>query len=130
MKDNFAFHLAVHEACRKDDRFAPQAYAFLCDALEHTVKMLGREESESRHVTGQEILAGWRDLAVLEFGPMANVVMREWGIRRSEDVGAMVYNFIGIGYFGKNETDSIEDFSDGVDLLEALGRPFQRAALE
>lgn len=127
MKDSFAFQIAVHEACRKDTRYAREAYAFLCDALAHTVTMLGREDSENRHVTGQEILAGWRDLAVNEFGPMANVVMREWGVQRSEDVGAMVYNFISLGYFGKNETDSIDDFTDGVDMVEALARPYARS---
>lgn len=125
MKDSFAFQIAVFEACRRDPRFARQAYAFLCDVLEHTVRMLGREEAESRHVSGPEMLAGWRDLAVLEFGPMATVVMREWGVASSEDVGAMVFNFINIGYFGKNETDRIEDFSDGVDMMQSLGGSFR-----
>jgi len=125
MKETFAFQIASHEARRRDSRFAHEAYGFLCDVLEHTVKMLGRDEAESRHVSGPELLAGWRDLAMLEFGPMAGVVMREWGVRCSEDVGAMVFNFINIGYFGKNETDHIEDFSDGVNMEEALQKPFQ-----
>ncbi|MFZ4763836.1 MAG: Minf_1886 family protein [Roseimicrobium sp.] len=125
MKDSFAFHLAVHQACLRDTRYAREAYRFLCDALDHTVKMLGRAESGSRHVTGQELLAGWRDLAVMQFGPMATWVMGEWGIHRSEDVGAMVYNLIVLRYFGKNESDSIDDFSDGVDMEEALSKPFQ-----
>ena len=130
MKDSFAFQLAVHEVCRKDPRFSPQAYVFLCEALEHTAKMLDRAEGESRHVTGQEYMQGWRDLAILQFGPMAWFVMCEWGVTRSEDVGAMVYNFIEIGYFKKNDTDSIEDFADGVDLQATLKKPFIPARLE
>ena len=51
--------------------------------------------------------------------------MREWGVKCSEDVGAMVFHFINIGYFGRNETDRIEDFSDGVDMEEALRKSFQ-----
>lgn len=124
MKDLFAFQIAVHEACRKDPRYDSQAYAFLCETLDHTAQMQGKKESEDRHVTGQEIMQGWRDLAVQQFGPMAWYVMEQWGVTASEAVGAMVYNFIGIGYFRKNESDSIEDFSDGVDLREALSRPF------
>lgn len=127
MKDFLAFQLAVHEVCRKDSRFSPQAYGFLCEALEHTTKMLDRAEEDSRHVTGQELMQGWRDLAVLQFGPMAWFVMCEWGVIRSEDVGAMVYNFIEIGYFKKNDSDSIHDFSDGVDLQIALKKPFTPA---
>ena len=125
MQDNIAFQIAAHEARRRDPRFPREAYAFLCQVLEHTVTMLGREEAENRHVSGPELLAGWRDLALLEFGPMAKVVMREWGVTCSEDVGAMVFHFINIGYFGRNENDRIEDFSDGVDLAEALQKPFQ-----
>src|SRR4051812_31845128 len=124
MQEISDFHFAALEACRRDPRFAPEAYGFLCQALEHTVKMLGRDQAESRHVGGPELLAGWRDLAVLEFGPMAGVVMREWGVTCSEDVGAMVFHLINIRYFVRNETDRIEDFSDGVDMAEALQKPF------
>ena len=125
MQDTLAFQLAVLEACRRDPRFAHDAYDFLCRVLKHTVTLVGREESENRHVSGPELLAGWRDLAVREFGPMAHVVMREWGVKCSEDVGAMVFLFINIGFFGRNETDRIEDFSDGVDMEEALRKSFQ-----
>ncbi|HSJ04949.1 MAG TPA: Minf_1886 family protein, partial [Verrucomicrobium sp.] len=62
-----------------------------------------------------------------QFGPMAAFVIADWGLTCSEDVGNMVYNLIGVGYFGKNETDSVEDFSDGVALMEALNRPFRVA---
>lgn len=124
MKDNFAFQIAVLEACRRDPRFEREAYSFLCDVLEHTVKLQGREEAESRHVSGPELLAGWRDLAMKEFGPMASVVMQEWGVHCSENVGSMVFNFIEIGYFGKNDSDRIEDFSDGVDMIGALQAPY------
>lgn len=125
MKDTLAFHIAVREVRQRDPRFAAEAYAFLCDALEHTVKLLRREEAENRHVSGPELLAGFRDLALREFGPMALVVLREWGIMRSEDVGEMVYHFIRHGFFGKNETDRQEDFSDGISLEEELGKPFR-----
>jgi uncharacterized repeat protein (TIGR04138 family) len=39
----------------------------------------------------------------------------------------MVYNFIEIGYFKRNDSDSIHDFSDGVDLQTALKKPFTPA---
>jgi uncharacterized repeat protein (TIGR04138 family) len=119
-----AFGEAVRQVRAGDPRFAPQAYDFLCKALEHTVKALKREQAEDHHVTGPELLQGFRNLALHDFGPMAWLVMSEWGIRRSEDVGAMVYQLIAIRYFGRNETDSIEDFSDGVSMEEALTKPF------
>ncbi len=128
MKNSFAFQLAMHEVRRRDTRYAPEAYAFLFEALEHTVQKLGRHEQEDHHVAGPELLMGFRELAIQEFGPMAWYVMSDWGIRCSEDVGNMVYNFIEVSFFGKNENDKLEDFSDGVGLQEALCKPFQRQA--
>jgi uncharacterized repeat protein (TIGR04138 family) len=124
MKSDIAFHIAVRDVRERDPRFAPQAYDFLCESLEYTVKSLKRENAEDRHVTGPQLLVGFREKALLDFGPMAWTVMREWGVRCSEDVGTMVYNLINIGYFGKNETDSIEDFSDGISLKESLTKPY------
>ncbi len=125
MKDTLAFHIAVREARQRDPRFAPDAYVFLCESLEHTVKMLQRENLEDRHVSGPQLLAGFRDLAVRRFGPLAFFVLRDWGITASEHVGQMVYQFINLGYFGKNETDRIEDFADGIPLEEELARSFR-----
>lgn len=127
MKHESAFYIAVRDAQKRDPRYAVPGYVFLCDALAHTLKLIGREDAENRHVAGPELLAGFRDLALREFGPMALCVLRDWGITRSEDVGNMVYLLINAGYFGKNETDSIEDFSDGVSLEEALTKPFRPA---
>jgi uncharacterized repeat protein (TIGR04138 family) len=39
-------------------------------------------------------------------------------------VGNIVYNLIDCDYFGKMETDSIDDFKGGFDFEEALTRPF------
>ena len=119
------FHLAVHTVLKRDSRYPAPAYAFLCEALPFAVAMLGREDAEDRHVTGQELLKGFRAFAIQEFGPMALLVLNEWGITCSEDVGNMVYNLIDSKFFGKNDTDSIEDFSDGVPLSEALMAPYR-----
>lgn len=126
MKDHtLEFHLAVHSVLQRDDRYPVQAYAFLCEALPFSVALLNRQDEEDRHVTGQELLQGFRALAIQEFGPMALLVLNEWGITKSEDVGNMVYNLIATKFFGKNDTDSINDFSDGISLSEALTAPFR-----
>lgn len=125
MKDNFAFQLAVHQVQQRDTRYSVQGYAFICDSLAHTVRMLERDSKEDQHVAGPELLQGLRDLALDQFGPLALLVLNDWGIRCSEDVGNMVYNMIEVGYFGKNESDRLEDFSDGVSLDEFLTKPFR-----
>ncbi len=124
MSDPYAFHIAVHRVHKQDERYALNAYAFLCEALEFTTKDLGRSGEDSRHVTGQELMVGFRKFALQEFGPLAWLVMKEWGITASEDVGNMVYNLINVRYFGRNDTDRIEDFSDGVSLEQELTKPY------
>ena len=107
-----------------DGRYQPEAYAFVRDALHYAATKF-RSEQEDKNVTGQELLEGVREHALREFGPMAWFLMQEWGILRGEDVGAIVYNLIEVEYFGRKETDSIEDFSGGFDFEEAFTKPFQ-----
>jgi uncharacterized repeat protein (TIGR04138 family) len=125
MRESLALQLAVHEVLQRDPRYAAGAYAFLSQVLGHTVKMVEREDADDRHVNGKELLAGFRDLALQEFGPMAAFIVNDWGVKASEDVGHMVFNLISVGYFGRSETDCLEDFSDGVDMAEALSRPYR-----
>src|SRR5579862_2930002 len=100
------FHAGLLEVVRRDPRFAYEAYEFLFHALHHSQKMLGREPPPSGegdkplavdnqyHISGRELLDGVRDLAVREFGLMANTVFRQWGIQRTDDFGDMVFNLV------------------------------------
>lgn len=121
---DLAFHIAVSQALEKDPRYQPGAYDFVRAALHEAAKIF-RDGEEDRHVTGQQLLEGFRRHALAEFGPMALTVLSEWGLHRGEDVGAIVYNLIEVGYFGINEGDSIEDFAGGYDFAKAFTDPFQ-----
>ncbi len=109
----------------RDPRFDREAYSFLRDALDFTVKQRRKRKDEtSRHVSGQELLHGVRLYALKEFGPMVVTVLDYWGVRQCEDIGAMVFNLIEAGVFGKTDTDSVEDFRSAFDFHEAFVAPF------
>ena len=55
---------------------------------------------------------------------MAVAVLESWGIRSGEDIGAMVFNLIEAGAFGRSDEDSLSDFEDVLDLKDELLRPF------
>ena len=74
------------------------------------------------------MLAGFRDHALEQFGPMASTLMHEWGVRSCRDVGEMVFRLIDEQVFGKQESDRIEDFDGDFDLEESLTRPFVPAS--
>ena len=106
-----SFEEHVRLACEVDPRFEADAYVFLRDALDFTVReMRKRRDTEEHHVSGEELLDGFRRLAINQFGPMVPTVLDSWGIRCTDDIGDMVFNLIEIGAFGKNDTDSKQDF--------------------
>lgn len=119
------FQEAVEAVSREDKRYHAEAYLFLRDALEATLKRRKKETGESGgHVAAAELLEGFRIHALGEFGPMVMTVLDYWGVRCSEDVGHMVFNLVQAGVFGKTDEDSLEGFSEGLDFHSAFVAPF------
>jgi len=119
------FEQSVVSIMKRDRRFDPQAYFFLKDALDFTLKRIAESnKGKPRHVSGPELLAGYRDFALEEYGPMASTLMSEWGIRKCQDVGDMVFHLIEEQVFGKQDSDRKEDFSEVFDFEDSLVSPF------
>lgn len=119
------FEQSVVSILKRDKRFDPHAYFFLKDALDFTLKRIAESNNgQARHVTGPELLEGFRDYALEQFGPMASTLMNEWSVRKCQDVGDMVFHLIEEQVFGKQETDKKEDFSEIFDFEAALVTPF------
>ena len=64
------FHQAIEVIRRQDPRFDPSAYFFLKEALDFTLKKAQEQAApgSSPHVTGAQLLAGFRELALQDFG--------------------------------------------------------------
>lgn len=119
------FDEAVETILTRDPRFMRDAYTFVREALDFTQKTIGRENRGAiRHITGQELLDGIRQFALLQFGPMVVTVFEEWGIHSSRDFGEIVFNMVEIGLLAKTEKDSREDFQTGYDFTDAFRKPF------
>jgi len=119
------FEAAVAAILKEDARYAAEAYRFVRAALDYTIKMLNKPETgPGRHVTGRELLEGFRLLALQEFGPLAFRVLQTWGVKRTEDVGEIVFNLVGKGVLGKTPQDRKEDFAAGYDFRAAFVTPF------
>ena len=106
-----------------DPRYRPEAYGFVMGALAATVEELPaarRADPVRRHLSAQELLAGLAGLAHREFGGLAPMVFREWGVRSAEDVGEIVFQLVEVGQLGARPEDRREDFAGGLDLMSAL----------
>jgi len=121
---SISFGEAVRRSIHQDPRYHPAAYELVRDALHVAAKKFRDENADDQHVSGQELLAGFRDHVLAEYGPMASLLLDQWGLQRGEDVGNIVYNLISVSYFGKNDGDSLEDFAGGYDFTTAFSEPF------
>ena len=56
-----SFQEVVFKICEKDNRYQPEAYVFLIEALDATMKAIFKENPEhAKHVTGKELMEGIR----------------------------------------------------------------------
>ncbi len=106
---------------KDDSRYTAEAYFFVRDALDHTVRQL----ETPRHISGQELLDGIRKYALAEYGPVTKRVLSEWGITECIDFGHIVFNLVNEGLLGKTDEDSLDDFAHGYDFTDAFIRPFR-----
>ena len=105
-----SFEEALDLILAKDPRYARDAYLFVREALDRTQQAISRQTLEDvQHVSGQELLAGIRDFALAEFGPMAMMVLNEWGIHTSRDFGEIVFNMV---ENGSTHSFAVGDFKD------------------
>jgi len=111
----------LEKILERDRRYAREAYAFVHEALQFTVQRIGRKG----HVTGRELCEGLCDFALAQFGRLARTVLDHWGVRRSEDVGEIVFNMVEVGLLKKREEDTRDDFAGAVNFAEALDRAFE-----
>lgn len=106
-----------------EPRYRREAYGFVVAALGRTVQALPRErlaDPERRHLSGGELVEGVVRLARREFGMLAQVVFREWGVHTSEDIGHIVFQLVECGELSARPEDTLEDFRAGIDLPRAL----------
>jgi uncharacterized repeat protein (TIGR04138 family) len=118
---------AIEQIVQEDSRYDREAYHFVREGLDFTVRLLKKEnfKGRDRHVSGQQLLEGVRQYALQQFGPMAKTVLDYWGVRSCEDFGEIVFNLVEKGVLGKTEQDSRADFKGGYDFDEAFVKPFQ-----
>ena len=99
-------------------QYQETVYLFVLSALHHVIEQL----PEPRHISGPELVAGVRDLALARFGPMARTVLEHWGVHATEDVGQIVFALVEAGILIKQDDDALKDFVGVFDFDEAFGR--------
>lgn len=115
------FDEGIKAILQRDSRYARDAYDFVREALDYTRIWMEKKG----HLTGQQLLEGIRKYALEQFGPMAKTVLNLWGVKTCEDFGSIVFNLVDQKVFSKTPEDSMEDFRNGYDFVEAFEKPFK-----
>lgn len=109
------------------------AYLFILEALQFTQSRLQNNDpyrQANGHVTGPELAHGVRAYAHEQFGLLASVVLRHWGIHTTDDIGTIIFNLIAVGILCPSEHDSREDFHAVFDLHQALLNDYEISSPE
>ena len=120
MEQLIQYARSLEALVQRDPRYPLPAYGFMLSALHETISHL----DHPRHISGQELAAGFKQFAREQFGPMALNVLEAWNLRSTEDLGMVVFNLIEIGLLNKTTEDRLEDFQDIYSFQEAFGGPY------
>lgn len=141
----------LFQLLRQDQRYTLDAYLFVLEALSYAQETLGLGEEPpedelepaaaeeprerrskprtrrerrrvERHVSGRQLCEAARLYGQQQYGFLAPTVLGTWGIRRTADIGEIVFNMIDIGQMRKTRSDKREDFHDVFEFGDAFTR--------
>jgi uncharacterized repeat protein (TIGR04138 family) len=119
---------SVQQVVQDVGLYPPEAFAFIQKGLAQTVQKLHgktRDPKANRHVTGQDLCEGLREVALAEWGRLARTVLRRWNITATLDFGRIVFAMVEAGLMQKTDDDSIEDFRNVYDFRTAFEAEYQ-----
>jgi len=111
----------------KKSPYPPRAFALVLESMEATKQYmaLGRiKESDynrvGEHISGQELCEGFRLYCIDAFGRMAPFVLHRLNLKRTEDIGRIIFLLCENELLGKTDADDEADFADGYSFQKAF----------
>ncbi len=99
-----------------ESHYDESGYLFVLESIEYLQNRL----TVRRHVSGAELARACRDHALEQYGLVARQVLTHWGIRRTEDIGKIVFALVEVGLLSTQPTDRLQDFESVYDFDDAF----------
>ena len=90
------------------------------------MRRIQKKFKRSKHVKGEEMLKGMRELLLNKFGPMTMMVLEHCGIKNTEDFGNIVFNLVENHALSKTDEDNIEEFRNGYNFEEVFDSGYRK----
>jgi uncharacterized repeat protein (TIGR04138 family) len=90
-----------------------------------TIEFLQTRLELRRHVSGPELAWACRDFAQQQFGLLAPGVLAHWGIKRTEDIGRIVFTLVEVGLLVTQPGDSETDFEGVYQFADVFGDSYE-----
>ena len=90
-----------------------------------TIEFLQTRLEVRRHVSGPELAWACRDFAQQQFGLLAPAVLGHWGIKRTDDIGRIVFTLVEVGLLVTQPGDSETDFEGVYQFADAFGDSYE-----
>jgi uncharacterized repeat protein (TIGR04138 family) len=108
-----------HELCRLYEEGS------LPGNMRRIVEDLGGPEKINRHISGEDLCWGLRDLALKRWGQMARTVLRQWSITSTVDFGKIVFLLVEHHILQKQPDDKLADFEGVYDFGNVFDRGYE-----
>ncbi len=119
---------AIEKIAADDGRFNPKALFFVHDGLGKVIEEFKEADQQTEdsphHISGQNLARGLAKLAARRWGRLARVVLTHWGVKKTRDLGEIVYLMIKNEWMTAQETDTVEDFDNVYDFEEVFEKKF------
>ena len=106
------------------------AYQFVQHGLAYTVHQIygpPKDPKTPRHVSGRQLCHGLRELAVRQWGFLAQTVLRRWNITSTLDFGHIVFCLARQRIMSIAPWDNIDDFRNVYDFAAAFESAYRIA---
>jgi uncharacterized repeat protein (TIGR04138 family) len=95
-----------------DTRYTVDAYLLLNDGLQLAYGQTGKKSN----ITAGELLEAISKVATDRYGPLAEVVLKSWGINSAADIGTLISNLVNAGLLRPDTVNPHEDFVTGFNF--------------
>ena len=106
----------IERLADQSGKYRKEAFYYVARAIESSHERIREEEKQRRHISGSELVDEVIALGRDEFGYLAKAVLDYWGIRKTEDIGEIVFMMVDNGILSAQDSDSKQDFANLCDL--------------